>query len=126
MVKLTKKIILAIDDEESIRIALNELLTVSGYSVKLAENADVALEILKKKKPDLMILDVMMPGMKSVDFIKKVKSNKKYKSIPIIHLTVVAVSMAEKISMKKKGLVVDYITKPFDIDDLLDSIKRVI
>ena len=117
------KKILVIDDESSIRTTLKMLLESENYDVDVVPNADIAWKKLEsgKSKPHVVLLDIMMPGMKPVDFIKKVKADSKLKSIKIIHLT--AVLGAKK--MKISG-VFNTIEKPFQNNVILSVIKKAL
>lgn len=80
-VKMKKKI-MVVDDEENIRFLYKEELTDEGYEVILAENAEEALEKIHQKCPDLITLDIKMPGMDGLEFLQKLKEEEK--EIPVI------------------------------------------
>lgn len=118
-----KKTVLAIDDNPQIRKYIKKILS-DTYVVSTAENADEALEIIKKHHPDLIISDVVMEGMNGVEFCKIIKEDKDLKHIPVILLTA---GTSEDI--KLKGVEVgadDYITKPFDKNYLKARIKGIL
>ena len=77
-----KKKILVVDDEENIRFLYKEELTDEGYEVILAENAEEALEKINQKCPDLITVDIKMPGMDGLEFLQKLKEDEK--EIPVI------------------------------------------
>ena len=77
-----KKTILVVDDEENIRFLYKEELTDEGYEVILAGNADEALEKIGRQRPDLITVDIKMPGMDGLEFLQKLKEEEK--EIPVI------------------------------------------
>lgn len=116
--------ILAIDDEKRNREFYFGLLKYKGYNVLKAENGEDALEILKNASVDLVLLDIMMPGISGFDVLKSIRENKKLQSLPVIIIT----ALADK-ENRLKGLELgadDFITKPFDIDELVVKISSQI
>lgn len=112
------KTILVVDDEADIVATVRTVLEANGYNVISASNGDECLKILKGKKPDLILLDIMMPGLPAREVVRKVKN------VKIAYLSVVRVSPAERKEMMKGGNVVDFIQKPFDIADLVDRVQK--
>ncbi|NIQ02180.1 MAG: response regulator [Nitrospinaceae bacterium] len=76
------KKILVVDDEDNIRLLYQEVLRDEGYQVLLAKNAEEALNIIDRDTPDLITLDVKMPGMSGIEFLAQLKEKKK--DIPVI------------------------------------------
>lgn len=117
------KSILIVDDNPQIRNYLKEILTPK-YRVTTAESAEVALTIVRKVQPDLIISDVVMGEMNGVAFCKHIKTDEELKHIPVILLT-----GGTSEDVKLKGAEVgadDYITKPFDNDYLLARINGIL
>jgi len=83
-----------------------------------AVNADDCLKKVEKEKPDLILMDIMMPGTPVKDIVPKLKGFK------VAYLSVVRTSEAEKEDLMKSKNIVDFIQKPFDINDLLKRIKK--
>lgn len=113
-----KKIVI-VEDEPSLVFTLQDTLTSEGYDVFIAEEGDKAVEIVEEENPDLMILDLMLPGMSGFDVCREVR-DKNY-TFPIIMLT----ARDQEID-KVTGLNIgadDYITKPFGVKELLARIK---
>lgn len=123
VVKKEVKQILVVDDEEDIRISVKQVLEDEGYKVILAKNGAECVRKVKVNKPDLIILDILMPGLKTKEIIKKLNGIKS--KIPIIFLTVVRLSENIKAELIK-GNMVDYIEKPFTNKDLLKRIKKAL
>jgi DNA-binding response OmpR family regulator len=114
--------IMIVDDEKDFRDMLDLYLRKEGFETNTAEGGSDFLKKIDDFEPDLITLDVMMPGIttkKILDKLKKKKSKSK-----IILLTVVRYSEIEKQTIHEMGNVVDYITKPFELDELLDRIRK--
>ena len=114
--------IMIVEDEQDLREMLEIMLNKEGYQTDIAASG---LELLKKIdifQPDLITLDVMMPGLTTSEILERLKDKKTKPKI--ILLTVVRYSEEEKQKIYKMGNVVDYITKPFELDDLLNTIKK--
>jgi len=120
------KQIMIVDDEPDIVESAKVILEREGYRTISAINADECLEKLKKVIPDLILLDIMMPGMAVKEMLKRIRENKKWRNIKIIYLTVVRMSEAERADLLKEANIVDFIEKPFDITDLVRRVKKVI
>ena len=115
-----KKKILVVDDEEDIRTTVKLILEKNGYEVFTAVDGNDCLKKISKERPDLMLLDIMMPGAPTRDIVKKIMDTK------IIYLTAVRVSEAEREELVTGKNVVDFIQKPFDVSDLLKRIKKAL
>jgi len=115
--------ILIVDDEQDLRANLEVALKQEGFDVVAAENGNEALEIARAERPDIMLLDVMMPGMDGHEVCKSMKENSETENTRIIFLTA-----KDVISSKVKGLdkgADDYITKPFSYDELLARVRAM-
>ena len=113
--------ILIVDDEQDLREMINLMMAKEGYETEMAQDG---IDFLKKNdnfQPDIVTLDVMMPGLTTKDILEELKD--KCNKPKIILLTVVRFSDEEKEKLFKMGNVVDYITKPFDFDELVTTIK---
>lgn len=122
---MTKKTILVVDDEITILNLLEDVLKARGYGIIKAQGGPKALKILKKTKPDLIILDFFMPGMTGGDVCEKIRADDKLKNIKVIFLTVARFSKPGLEKLKQMD-VSDYITKPFDNVDLIKRIEKII
>ncbi len=117
---MEKQLIYCVDDEESIRILYEEALPMGGYGCVSFPDASTFWNALKKKQPDLIILDIMLPGMDGMALLKNIIESE-YASIPVI-----MVSAKNKETDKVKGLnegAADYLSKPFGVMELLARIK---
>lgn len=115
---MVKKTIMIVDDETDILKTTKTLLELNNFDVITAINADDALKKLKKKTPDLILLDIMMPGTPVKEVVPKLKDTK------IAYFSVIKTTDSEKESLLKTKNVVGFIQKPFDIDDLLKKVKN--
>lgn len=108
------KTIAIIDDDVDIGNLLEELLQNEGYNVVRAYSGTEALLLLKNEKPDLILLDLMLPGISGEDVLRKIQN------IPVIIISA-KISVEDKVDMLLSGAV-DYITKPFETRELLARI----
>lgn len=116
-------LILAVDDEKDIRESVRLVLKDANFKIETANNGADMLKKLEKIKPDLILLDILMPGLTTREILNKLEK-KKIKT-PIIFLTVVRLAEATKKKIVK-GNMVDYIEKPFDNEDLVARIKKAL
>ena len=115
--------ILVVDDEDHIVELITYNLISSGYDVISANNGIDALKIAKEEKPNLILLDLMLPGLDGFDVCKAIRGESDTKEIPIIMLTAKGEEL-DKILGLELGAD-DYITKPFSIRELLARIKVI-
>lgn len=113
--------ILVVEDDEGIRELLRLFLLKKGYTVFQAEDGFKALELLEQIKPDMILLDVEMPGMNGLEVCKKIRLKT---TLPIMF-----VSYRKELAYKIQGLEAggdDYITKPFDFNELEARIRAIL
>lgn len=118
------KNILIIDDAPNILLSLEFLMTEAGYEVRTARDGAEAIKEISKEKPDLILLDVMMPLKNGYEVCQEVRTNPKWKDIYIIMLTAKGRDIE-----KEKGMAFgadDYITKPFANKELVDKVNNVL
>ncbi|MBR6221155.1 MAG: response regulator transcription factor [Clostridia bacterium] len=118
---MTKTRILLVDDDPNIRQLVNLYLVKEGFEVDMADQGDEALKQFRASPPNLMLLDVMLPGMDGWQVLREAR---KTSNIPIIMLTA-----KDEVFDKVLGLELgadDYIAKPFDMKELVARIKAVI
>jgi DNA-binding response OmpR family regulator len=115
------KKVLIIEDDEAISDALSLALEMEGYQVSTIIKAKKSVEGIKKFKPDLIILDLLLSGVDGRDVVQDIRKNKEIKHIPIIltsaHPT--AQEVAKNIGVE------GFVAKPFDINDLFKKIKTL-
>lgn len=111
--------VMLIDDEKSLHMAIEKLLTKSGYEYCGATDAESGLEMLAVEKPDLLLLDVMLPGMNGFDLCTRIRAEGR--RIPIIFLSAKNDIVDKSIGFRAGGD--DYVTKPFDATELILRIE---
>ena len=120
---MSKKILIA-DDEPNIVTALEFLLQRNGYEVLVARNGDAALKIIEAQRPDLVLLDVMMPVKSGFEVCQRMRERAEWRDIKIIMLT----AKGRDVEMSK-GLSIGadlYITKPFSTQELVTKINALL
>ena len=120
---MDKKKILIADDEAGIRLTLGRILD-KDYVVLEATNGEEAVEIAKVQKPDLILMDLIMPKMDGYAACSQIKADEATKGIPVVILTAVGNELNKKFAteMGAEG----YITKPFNIQELMDVITPLL
>jgi two-component system phosphate regulon response regulator PhoB len=118
---MPKELILAVDDEEDILELIKYNLEKEGYRVALALDGSEALNYAREQQPDLVILDLMLPGIDGLDVFKELKNDMRTKNIPVIMLTA-KTEDADVVTGLELGAD-DYITKPFSPRVLLARLK---
>ncbi|WP_320172194.1 DVU0259 family response regulator domain-containing protein [Maridesulfovibrio sp.] len=116
---MSKKIMI-VDDDQDIRSYLGELFADNGYETVMAEDGAVAVEIAEKETPDLITLDLEMPGEWGPRFYRKLTQNDDLKRIPVI---VISGLNANKYAIPKA---IATLTKPFDAEELIRIVKETI
>ena len=121
---MDNKKILIVDDERDVLFLLEKELAGRGYSVISADNGNDAINLAKSEYPDLIILDIWMPGMDGAEVAAKLREDLKTKNIPVIFLT----CLIRKTEEEEQGRVVSgnlFIAKPYDIEGLVAQIERL-
>ena len=114
------KTILVVDDEPDIRESVKMVLEKNGYKVITAEDGDECLNIIQQTKPDLILLDIMMPGTPVIKVVKQIPD------IKIAFMSVLRISDARKMGFNAQENIVDFFQKPFDVTDLVDRIGLLV
>ncbi len=118
---MRKRMILAVDDEPAILRLVRATLQAAGYAVITAERGEEALAALEAERPDIVILDLMMPGMDGFETLRRIRSESQ---VPVIMLTARA-GDADKLRGLQGGAD-DYLTKPFNPDELAARVQAVL
>jgi two-component system, OmpR family, response regulator MprA len=118
------KTILIVEDDVSVRTLLKKSLGAKGYTVHTCADGLEGLTELERSRPDLILVDIMMPRLDGVTFVRAIKGNHSTKPIPVIFLTAKndPKSMIEGINIGAKY----YITKPFQLDELLSKVAKAL
>lgn len=125
MEDVRSKRILCIEDDVDMLDLFRVLLTRHGYSVKGVTKGQEGLDIIRREKPDLVILDIMMPVMDGWQVYQQMKDDEVTRNIPTIVVTAKS-QLIDKVLGLEIAKVDDYIGKPFSPQELLDSIAKVL
>jgi DNA-binding response OmpR family regulator len=118
------KSVLVADDEPNIVLSLEYLMEEAGYEVRTVSDGERALEAVKEKVPDLILLDVMMPRLDGYEVCQAIRANPAWKDIRIIMLTAKGREVDQE-----KGLAFgadDYVTKPFSTREVVRKVKKIL
>ncbi|MFH2037868.1 MAG: response regulator [Chloroflexota bacterium] len=125
MADMIKKRIVCIEDDEDMVDLIRLILSRRGFEVFGANRGVSGLEIIRKEKPDLVLLDLMMPEMDGWEVYQQIKSDESTQNIPVIVVTAKAQSIDRVLGLHI-AKVDDYISKPFSPQELLDSIESIL
>jgi len=120
-----KRLILCIEDEQEMIDLIRIILEKRGFEVKGALGGEEGLRMAREEKPDLILLDLMMPGMDGWEVYHQLKNDEALKDIPVIVVTAKSQGI-DKVLGLYIAKVDDYITKPFGPNELLESVNKVL
>lgn len=109
--------LLVVDDEMAILEALTDILAVEGYEVATAANGAEGLERTVSERPDLILLDMMMPVMDGQEMLRRLKEDPELRKIPVVVMSAGRVTKAELQGSR-------FLAKPFELDDLLGTVSE--
>ncbi len=115
--------ILIVDDSRTELYFLSDLLHKNGYVVRTAENGEQALAALEQDRPDLVLMDIVMPGVNGFQLTRQIIRNPAYRELPIIICTSKTQETDRLWAMRQGAR--DYVTKPVDPHDLLSKIMQL-
>jgi len=110
-----------VDDEPDLVETLRFPLEMEGYQVLVADNGEMGLNLARKERPDLIILDLMLPKLDGYKVCRLLKFDERFKEIPVLMVT--AKTQEKDRLLGKETGADEYITKPFDIEQLLEKVK---
>ncbi|RBI69307.1 two-component system response regulator [Vreelandella sulfidaeris] len=116
--------VLVVDDEPNIVLSLEFLMEQAGFEVVTAEDGEQALARVKDDQPDLLLLDISLPGISGFDVLERLRSEEATAQLPIIMLTAHGRDVE-----REKGMALgadDYITKPFSTQSLVEKVKTLL
>ncbi len=117
--------LLLVDDEPGVRVSVKEYLQeVGGFDVQVASNAEDAWQMLQHKTPDLIISDIMMPKVDGYQFLKKLRDDPRFKTLPVVFLTARGMT-TDRIQGYQAGCDA-YLPKPFDPDELVAIVENLL
>ena len=121
---MANELILIIEDNEKNRKLCRDVLQVKGYRTIESETAEVGLELARGQTPDLILMDIQLPGMDGITAMKQLKADAQTKTIPIIAITASAMTN-NRTSMLAEGFD-GYQTKPIALKDFLGEVERAL
>jgi CheY-like chemotaxis protein len=121
---MSKAKILVVDDDASSLELIEAMLVPNGYEIITANDGSKAVAIIIEKKPDLILLDIMMPGLDGYSTLTKIKENKTISKIPVVMLTAMGFQLNKELALRFGA--VGYITKPVELAELLKTISRLL
>ncbi|MBE2262844.1 MAG: response regulator [Burkholderiaceae bacterium] len=117
------KKVLVVDDSKTELMFMTDLLQKNGFTVRTAENAEDAFRRLEEEKPDLILMDVVMPGQNGFQLTRAITRDPKFADVPVIMCTSKNQETDRVWGMRQGAK--DYITKPVEVDELLAKIKAL-
>jgi DNA-binding response OmpR family regulator len=120
---MAKRILIA-DDEPNIVISLEFLMQRNGFEVKTAGDGEAALRVVNEFRPDLILLDIMLPLKSGYEVCQKIRENPELGAMKVVMITAKGrdIEVAKGLALGADA----YITKPFSTQDLLDQVKRLL
>lgn len=129
---MSKKI-LVVDDEQDVRVFMTTLLETSGFKPLVATNGQEGLELARRQKPALIIMDMMMPKESGISMYREVKKDPELRDVPVIVLSALSKKMfyhSQNVVDQYEGVKMPepaaYIEKPPDADELLEAIRKIL
>ncbi|MEZ0230577.1 MAG: response regulator [Planctomycetota bacterium] len=114
--------ILIVDDEFGIAEIIADVLSAMDFSVSTAINGKAALAAIEHERPDVILLDVMMPVMSGPELLEKLRASEVYRDIPVIMMSAVG---RESVSPEVHARIAGFLQKPFTYDQLMEALGRV-
>jgi len=121
---MTEKTVLIIEDEEDAAELFSEMMRVSGFRVLKTSKSVPAISMMTADKPDIVLLDIMMPEISGLDILRQMRRDPNLSNIPVVVLT--AKSMPSDIKNGMEAGASTYLTKPVGFNDLKDAVERAL
>lgn len=118
---MKKGVVLIVDDMSTHLLLLQTILDEEGYDTIILEDSEKVIDTLNKNKVDVMLLDIMMPGMDGFKVLEEIAKEKKFSNLPVIIISAKTDSWSIKNAMDKGAF--DYITKPINIQDVRNKVQ---
>jgi CheY-like chemotaxis protein len=116
--------VLVVDDDPQVLRLLRVNFELEGYDVALASNGEEALAAVAAELPDVMVCDVMMPGIDGLEVVRRLRADPATAKLPVV--VVSAKAQQADLAHGKEAGADEYVTKPFDPQDLLDAVGRLL
>jgi len=117
-----RKKVLVVDDELDFLSIMNFFLTLEGYNVETVSDGAEAIKSVKKERPDLILLDVIMPRMDGYSALRELRQDRMTKDIPVIMLSILDQTEEQTESLN----ITDYLVKPFSSERLIQKIRQTL
>ena len=117
------KRVLVVDDDPVVRLLVNEFLSSQGYEVQAVESGSECMDTLSQTKPDVIVLDLLMPEMNGIEVLKKIRGNPDTAKLPIVMMS--SDFDTEAITNSYHVNADGYVQKPFGMRDILSALKSV-
>ena len=114
------KTVLVVDDEPVLRTIVREILLEEGYAVIEAADGRVMLEIMARERPDLVLMDVMMPGIDGREAYRQLRSHPEHQDVPVVMMS------AGVRPVRLDPSIAGFMAKPFDLNQLVELVARLI
>ncbi|MFN3208268.1 MAG: response regulator transcription factor [Roseovarius sp.] len=118
------KTVLLIEDEQNIIEAVSFILSRDGWEVKTHANGQNAMDAVRAREPDVVILDVMLPGKSGFDILSEIRAEAQFESLPVLMLS--ARGQAKDLEMAERAGANRYMTKPFSNAEVLDAVRALV
>jgi len=121
---MPSELVLIIEDNEKNRKLVRDVLQVKGYKTVESETAEEGIKLAIEKSPNLILMDIQLPGMDGITALKQLKTDPETKTIPVIAITASAMTY-NRVTMLAEGFD-GYQTKPISVKDFLEEVRRVL
>ncbi len=121
---MDRKRILVVDDEIYIVHILEFSLTMEGYNILTAFDGEEALRVIEQERPDLVVLDIMMPKLDGYEVCRRLRKDERFSALPVILLSAKGRSIDREVGLQAGAD--DYITKPFSPRKLIEKIRELL
>ncbi len=118
------KTVLLIEDEQNIIEAVSFILSRDGWEVKIHANGHDAMDAVRARAPDVVILDVMLPGKSGFDILSEIRADAAFADLPVLMLS--ARGQARDLEMARRAGADRYMTKPFSNAEVLDAVRALV
>jgi CheY-like chemotaxis protein len=114
--------ILVVEDNDDLQVLFRLILESEGYQVAVADNGRDALKLLAEIKPQLVLMDIMMPGISGIEVSRSIKQQQNYETLPILLVSAVDRVKDQQLDYSQADGI---LYKPFDLDDLIDQVEQL-
>ena len=122
--KVKTKTVMVVDDEPDVVATIAQILDANHYKTIEAKDGQECMEKLKEEIPDVILLDIMMPGLTTKEILREIEKDSRLSKVKIIFLTAIHLLEAEDESLLTSRQVRDFIEKPFTIRRMIDAIEK--